>query len=92
MPSVFRIGKYLIYFWMAEGRPTEPIHVHVAEGSPRQNGTKIWICKDGKTRLANNDSRIPPTKLKIIQDTIEKRSEEIIEMWKKFFGEVKYYC
>lgn len=41
MPQVFKIGAYLVYFWLNEGMPPEPIHVHIAEGTPVQNGTKI---------------------------------------------------
>lgn len=41
MPQVFKIGPYWVYFWSNEGRPLEPVHVHVAEGSPAPNATKI---------------------------------------------------
>ena len=92
MPRVFRIGKYTIYFWMNEGYPPEPVHVHVAEGDPVPNATKIWIRKDGRAFLANNNSRIPLNKLTIIIRTIEARVNEIIAAWQKIFGEVKFYC
>lgn len=92
MPRVFRVGKYIVYFWMNEGYPPEPIHVHVAEGDPAQNATKIWIRKDGKAFLANNNSRIPLNKLTVITRTIEARVDEIIDKWKEIFGEVKFYC
>lgn len=46
MPQDFKIGSYLVYFWLSEGMPLEPIHVHVAEGIPTVNGTK-WIEKFG---------------------------------------------
>lgn len=45
MPQIFKIGSYWIYFWSNESDPLEPIHVHVAEGSPIPNATKIWITK-----------------------------------------------
>ena len=51
MPQVFKIGPYWVYFWSNEGRPLEPIHVHVAEGSPAPNATKIWITRSGKCYL-----------------------------------------
>lgn len=51
MPQVFKIGSYWVYFWTNEGRPLEPIHVHVAAGGPTPNGTKIWITKTGKCLL-----------------------------------------
>ena len=31
MPQVIKIGPYTIYFWLDEGRPLEPIHVHIAK-------------------------------------------------------------
>ena len=43
MPQVFKVGDYLVYFWSDENDPLEPIHV--AEGKPRKDGTKIWITK-----------------------------------------------
>lgn len=48
MPQVFRIGPYWIYFWANEGRPVEPVHVHVSEGNPSENATKIWIAFFGE--------------------------------------------
>ena len=54
MPQVFRIGSYWVYFWTNENEPLEPIHVHVAQGSPRPNATKIWITKAGKCYLCHN--------------------------------------
>lgn len=41
--SGFKIGSYWVYFWTNENDPLEPVHVHVAEGSPQPNATKIWI-------------------------------------------------
>ncbi len=48
MPQIFKIGKYIIYFWVNEGTPREPVHVHVAEGVPQKNARKIWITKSQK--------------------------------------------
>ena len=45
MPQVFKIGPYWVYFWTNENDPLEPVHVHVSEGAPSQNATKIWITK-----------------------------------------------
>ena len=41
MPRVFKIGSYVIYFWMNENNPLEPVHVHVCEGVPSPTATKI---------------------------------------------------
>ncbi len=45
MPQVFKVGAYWIYFWANEGKPLEPIHVHIAEGRPHQNNESVdYIC------------------------------------------------
>ncbi len=41
MPQIFKIGSYTVYFWMNEGIPLEPVHVHVAKGVPSKNATKM---------------------------------------------------
>ena len=92
MPQVFRIGPYWVYFWANEGEPIEPIHVHVAEGAPQANATKIWITSAGKCLLANNHSDIPTVALRNIIRIIEARSAEVIEKWYNFYGEIEYYC
>lgn len=47
MPQVFKIGSYWAYLGTNENDPLEPVHVHVAEGSPQPNATKIWITRTG---------------------------------------------
>lgn len=59
MPQVFKVGSYWVYFWTNEGDPLEPIHVHISEGSPSPNATKVWITKSGKCLLCSRTSRIP---------------------------------
>lgn len=92
MPQVFRIGQYWVYFWSNENNPLEPIHVHVSEGSPTANATKIWITATGKALLCNNNSNIPEVTLRNIMRIIEARSQEIIRKWIDFFGDEKYFC
>lgn len=92
MPQVFKIGSYWVYFWTNEGRPLEPIHVHVATGDPTQNGTKIWITKTGKCLLCNNNAKIPERTLRNIIRIIEARSDEIIKKWTSYFDDISYYC
>ncbi|WP_293736846.1 DUF4160 domain-containing protein [uncultured Phascolarctobacterium sp.] len=43
MPQIFRVAGYLIYFWSNENEPLEPIHVHITDGVPTANATKVWI-------------------------------------------------
>ena len=88
MPQVFKIGSYWVFFWSNENDPLEPIHVHVCQGAPNGNATKIWITQAGKCYLCHNNSRI----LRNIMKIIEARSTEIIEKWQTYFGTVSYYC
>lgn len=71
MPQVFKLGSYWVYFWTNEGKPMEPIHVHISQGSPSENATKVWITKAGKTLLANNNSHIPVHILRNMMRIIE---------------------
>jgi len=91
MPQVFRVGAYVVYFWANEGKPLEPIHVHIEKGTPSANSTKIWITKSGKSLLCNNNSQIPSKTLRNIMDIIEARNQYIVEKWYDFFGEASYY-
>ena len=75
-----------------ENDPLEPIHVHVSEGSPNANATKIWITKAGKCYLCHNNSHISAKILRNIMDIIEARSKEVIQKWFDYFGEVRYFC
>ena len=92
MPQVFKIGSYWIYFWTNENMPLEPVHVHVAEGRPVENSTKIWITESGKCLVANNNSNIPKHTLRNITRIIEARSSEGISKWKEYFDDVSFYC
>lgn len=84
MPQVFKVGSYWIYFWANEGKPNEPVHVHVSEGNPRENATKIWITSNGNCLLAHNNSHIPKKILSNIMRIIEARSDEVIHKWIAF--------
>lgn len=92
MPQIFRIGSYWVYFWSNENKPIEPIHVHVAEGKPVENATKVWITQSKKCLLCNNNCDIPNAKLKVILRVLEANAEDIISKWKEHFGEVRYFC
>ena len=92
MPQVFKIGSYWVNFWSNENDPLEPIHVHVCQGAPTSGATKIWITRTGKCLLCHNNSKIPSRTLKNIMDIIAARSNEIIEKWLAYFGEIRYFC
>ena len=88
MPQVFKIGPYWIYFWADESKHLEPIHVHVSA----PNATKIWITSTGKCLLCHNKTRIPDKALRNVMRIIEARADSVVNKWRTFFGEVKYYC
>ncbi len=90
MPKLFKIGSYIIYFWSNEGN--EPVHVHISQGIQTANATKIWLTTNGKCELCHNRSKIPQHLLNDIMDFIETQWAEIVKSWKKYFGEVKFYC
>lgn len=92
MPQIFKVGGYVICFWSNENEPLQPIHVHIIKGIPSSNATKVWITKSGKCLLCNNNSKIPEHLLRNIIDVIEARSNDIINKWESYFGEIRFYC
>lgn len=79
MPQIFKIGKYIIYFWSNEGTLV-------------QNATKIWITRRQGCVVANDNSKIPAHTLNLLLRVIEGRSFDIISKWKEIFGEISFYC
>lgn len=92
MPQIFKVAGYVVYFWANESDPLEPVHVHIAEGTPTANATKVWITKSGKCLLCNNNSRIKDNLLRDILDVIEARSKEVLDQWINFFGESRFFA
>ncbi|MDY5333151.1 MAG: DUF4160 domain-containing protein [Porcincola intestinalis] len=92
MPQVFKIGSYWVYFWSNENDPLEPVHVHVAEGSPQPNATKIWLTRTGKCLLANNNSDIPAKTLRNIMRIIESQHQIVFQKWIQYFEQIQFYC
>ncbi len=92
MPQVFKVGSYIVYFWMNESSPLEPIHIHIAEGTPSPGATKVWITKSGKCLLSHNASKIPAKQLNAIMKIVEARSSEVKKLWFATFGQISYYC
>ena len=92
MPQLFKIGSYRIYFWANENDPLEPVHVHIAQGAPTPNATKVWITRRGKCLLCHNHSKIPDFILRNIMQVLETQSDFIIDAWQEFFGEARFFC
>lgn len=92
VPQIFKIGSYYVYFWTNEGLPLEPVHVHVSQGAPSANATKIWITEAGRCLLCHNNSNIPNKTLRNIMRIIEARNQVILQKWYSYFKEIHYYC
>lgn len=92
MPQIFRLGPYWVYFWSNEGKPAEPVHVHISMGAPSPGATKVWITRAGRCYLCHNHSKIPPRTLRNMMGIIEARSAEIVAKWISYFGSADYYC
>lgn len=92
MPSLFRIGSYLVFFWSNEN--FEPIHVHLSKGKPSPNATKVWLTASGGCITANNSSRIPLNELNDMLEIIAAQHFLICEEWKNHFrvDDIKFYC
>ena len=92
MPSLFRVGGYSVFFWSNENG--EPIHVHIAKGTPGPNTTKIWLTKAGHCIVANNRSQIPAGDLNTLLEIISAQYFLICRKWKEHFcvNQIKYFC
>ncbi len=58
MPSLPSLFGFKVFFWSNEGKPLEPVHVHVSKNLPSKNATKFWILSNGKVELAENGSSL----------------------------------
>ncbi len=92
MPQLFKVGSYLVFIWINESNPLEPVHAHIAQVRPRADATKIWITRSGHCLLQNNNSQIPERELRYLMKIIEVRSASIVEKWMETFGEIRYFC
>jgi len=92
LPKLFRIGKYIVFFWSKEN--DEPIHIHIGIVDPTPNATKIWITKNGGCIVAHNKSQIPQKDLNRLLQIIENDYDFICQEWKKHFETdvIKFYC
>lgn len=92
MPNLFSIKGYQIYFWSNENN--EPIHVHISEGQPTPNATKIWLTSKGGCVVAHNKSQIPQNKLNDLLEAIQAQFFYICQRWMKAFSTdvINFYC
>ena len=92
MPQLFKIGAYRVFFRANDSDPPEPFHVHICEGEPQKDATKVWITRTGHVILCHNKSRIPSAILRRILQMIEANSDTIREKWLELFGDITCYC
>lgn len=92
MHQVFKVGSWLVYFWLNESEPLEPVHVHIALKRPEKDATKVWITRAGGTVLCHNNTGIPMPTLRNLMDLIALRSDYIVERLTQKFGECRFYC
>jgi len=92
LPKLFRIGRYVVFFWSNENN--EPIHVHIGIVDPSPNTTKVWLTKSGGCIIANNHSRIPQNDLNELLEVIRDSFFYICGKWKVHFSvdEIAFYC
>lgn len=81
MPKVCQLGKYVIFFWSNEN--DEPMHVHVCEGVPHKDATKIWM--EGMIRVEHNKSLIPAKDLNMILQWLAANRSIVEKKWNQHF-------
>ena len=74
---LYKLLGYTIYFW--SGDAGEPVHVHVCQGRPTENATKIWVGE--RVILEHNKSKIPDADLLKILRFVSQNKKRIIEQW-----------
>ena len=86
------MGGYRVFFWSNE--VGEPIHVHVAKGTPTPGATKIWLTRAGGCIVASNGSKIPTKDLAILTEFIAAQFQLICDAWKSFFvtDDIFFFC
>lgn len=67
-------------------------HCRLCPGGNRPLSGSDRIHRPSDSGILPNYSRIPEHTLRNIMKIIEARSEEIIQKWKSFFGEARFYC
>jgi len=92
MPQLLRIGPYTFYFWSNESEPLEPVHVHIVEGLPTPDATKVWITATGRALLCHNKSKIPEHVLNRLLRVVEANADTFVQAWREHFGEARFFC
>lgn len=84
MPKFSEILGYSVFVWSNEGKPIEPVHVHVSKNISK-NSTKFWILSDGSVKLAFDSKELSAKDLAKVQRVLQQYSKDYVEKWKEFF-------
>ena len=79
MPVVFRSGSFRFFFFANEGRPREPVHIHVERGEQQ---AKFWLRPE--ISIAYNDGFSARTLRELLR-LVEANRERIETAWSDFF-------
>ncbi len=91
MPSFPCVLGFKVFIWSNEGKPLEPIHVHVTKGVPTKNSTKFWIMSNGNVCLADNSSHLSEREISRLKKALADYSDIYIRIWEEYFKEKAKY-
>jgi hypothetical protein len=80
MPVVFRDSGFKFFFYLNEGVPREPIHIHVEKDGVE---AKFWLHPE--VRLAYNDGYHARTLRELLR-IVEANKDRIERAWNEFFS------
>lgn len=80
MPVVLRIEGFKFLFYVNEGNPREPVHIHVKAG---RDEAKFWLSPD--VRLSYNRG-LNAKALNRARYLVEQHRDELERAWHEFFG------
>ncbi len=79
MPVILRIDGFKFLFYVNEGNPREPVHIHVKQG---RDEAKFWLSPD--VAMAYNCG-LNSRSLSQAQRLVEEHREELERAWNEFF-------
>lgn len=85
-----KVAGYYLYFTSHDD--SEPVHSHASE-SPKcveAGSAKIWVYKDGSTKIAKKGT-VSDSDLKKICAFIKKNHIHMFKAWEKHFGAFEVY-
>lgn len=80
MPVIFRVRGWRFHFYSFEGRPREPVHIHVAKPG---RDAKLWLYPEVRVAYSKG---LNASEMRFILDIVLERGHEIEEAWNEFFA------